>query len=142
MYCVIAKARMGTILLILLGFLTVTHAAVSEKAYYRNFWHPLYHGQRLNYCSLDGKACGLAYAYYRSHRYVVPRFNHYRVDWCEDGTKHCGREAAYSFCRRMGYREVHQYRLEKHLGATQAIGNQKLCFGNGCSGFAFIDCYR
>ncbi|KTD18890.1 hypothetical protein [Legionella jordanis] len=32
---------------------------------YRNFWLPKYHGERLNYCSLDGKACGIKLA----HRY-------------------------------------------------------------------------
>lgn len=30
--------------------------------FYRNFWSPTYHAQRLNYCTLDGKECGLAVA--------------------------------------------------------------------------------
>ncbi len=33
-----------------------------EENYSRNFWNPTYHIQRLNYCTLDGKKCGLAVA--------------------------------------------------------------------------------
>ena len=145
------------------------HATQNKSAFYRNYWHPLYHGKRLNYCSLDGK-CGIAVAsaycrimgyegasqeiiannvhtpplatYYRLRRYVYPRFNHYRVDWCYDGQKGCGRKAAFSFCRRMGYTDVRQYRMQTQVGAAEALGNQKLCFGNACKGFANIDCYR
>ncbi|BCA95073.1 hypothetical protein TUM19329_14340 [Legionella antarctica] len=29
---------------------------------YRNFWHPVFHGQRLDYCTFDGKECGNAVA--------------------------------------------------------------------------------
>ena len=175
-------------------------AAVDPSAFYRNYWHPIFHGERLNYCALDGKTCGLALAtrycrlmgyqkadqaiiannvgetrfmearatckgwqcngfktircvsklahvpphsyYYRLHRYVYPRFNHYRIDWCYDGQKNCGRKPAFSFCRRMGYTKVKDFHQAKAIGATQAIGNQKLCFGNTCNGFAYIDCSR
>lgn len=33
-----------------------------QQNFYRNFWSPTYHIQRLNYCTLDGKQCGLAVA--------------------------------------------------------------------------------
>ncbi|MBA2710370.1 MAG: hypothetical protein H0U57_07260 [Tatlockia sp.] len=36
--------------------------ASSAHNFYRNFWWPSYHGARLNYCSADPKACGLAVA--------------------------------------------------------------------------------
>ncbi|KTC67965.1 hypothetical protein Lbir_2567 [Legionella birminghamensis] len=178
-----------------------SYAAVSKKqVFHRSFWHPMYHGERLNYCSLDGKKCGLELAtvycrmmgyqradhaikdnniglthylvttmsckgwqcsgfktircvgdishnpaepyHYRYRRYVVPRYNNYRVAWCYDGEHGCGRRAAYSFCRRMGYLNVKKYQIQKCVAATQAIGNQKLCFGPACHAFAEIDCYR
>jgi len=196
--------RMNFSKFVLLGAMVLivfsAQAAKDTSAFYRNYWHPLYHGQRLHYCQLDGKTCGLAVAsaycrimgydyadqeiiannvgstrllegsaycqgwecngfktircvskfphkpprsyYYRLRRYVVPRFNNYRVDWCYDGQKGCGRKAAFSFCRRMGYTNVREYRMQTQIGATQAIGNQKLCFGNTCNGFANIDCFR
>jgi len=37
------------------------NAASNVANFYRNFWYPLYHGQRLNYCTLDGK-CGVPVA--------------------------------------------------------------------------------
>lgn len=37
-------------------------AAHQRELFYRNFWHPNYHGQRLNYCTIDGKQCGMAVA--------------------------------------------------------------------------------
>lgn len=80
--------------------------------------------------------------YYRWRHFPVPRLNGYRVDWCYDGTDGCGKRAAYSFCRRMGYEAVKQYAEEKNIGATRALANQKICFGQQCQGFANIDCYR
>lgn len=189
------------VLLVIMALLVFSAQAANDKsAFYRNYWHPIYHGQRLHYCKLDGKTCGIAVAsaycrimgydyadqetiahnvgatrllegsayckgwqcngfkvircvsklphkpprafYYSLRRYVVPRFNHYRVDWCYDGLKGCGRKAAFSFCRRMGYTDVRNYSMQTQIGATQAIGNQKLCFGNNCKGFANIDCAR
>ncbi|ASQ46334.1 hypothetical protein [Legionella clemsonensis] len=186
---------------IIIGLLCInTSIAARSDNFYRNFWLPKYHGERLNYCNFDGKECGLAlatrycklmgYAYadqqiidhnvgltnflfcnarckgwrcngfktircvanmshnpprayhYRLRRYVYPRFNNYRVDWCYNGRQGCGRRAAFSFCRRMGYLSVRRYAIEKHIAATEAIGNQKLCFGILCNAFKYIDCYR
>lgn len=175
-------------------------AAAHGDNYYRNFWLPTYHGERLNYCTLDGKECGLrlatrycqmmGYAYadqqvidynvgltnfifsaakckgwrcnsfktircvanmshkpprsyhYRLRRFVYPRYNNYRVDWCYDGQRGCGQKAAHSFCRRMGYLDSRRYAIQKHVAATKAIGNQKLCFGIQCNAFDYINCYR
>jgi hypothetical protein len=80
--------------------------------------------------------------HYRLRRFVFPRFNNYRVDWCYDGRRQCGKRPAQSFCRRMGYRDARNYRIQKHVAATQAIGNEKLCFGQECNAFDVIDCYR
>lgn len=180
--------------------LSQTIFSASSPVFHRSFLQPMYHGQRLNYCMLDGK-CGLPVAsrycqimgyqradhqiiannvglsnylglrpvrcvgwqcngfktircrglithkppktyHYRLRRYVFPRFNNYRVDWCYDGKNGCGRKAAYSFCRRLGYMSVKSYKIEKNITATQAIGNQKLCFGKECKAFGEINCYR
>ena len=34
---------------------------------FRNFWHPTYQGERLDYCTLDGKECGQAVANHYCH---------------------------------------------------------------------------
>jgi len=172
----------------------------NQERFTRNFWSPPYRSERLSYCSLDCKECGLAVAnryckimgyekaseaiieynvglthflftqarckgwqcngfklitctahfrrkppqdyYYRSQRFVFPHFDHYRVDWCYENGRGCGHKAAYSFCRRMGYMRDESYEKEEHVAATKAIGNQRLCFGQVCSGFSKIDCYR
>lgn len=48
---------------------------------YRSFFSPTYHGERLNYCSLDGKACGLQLAsqYCRMLGYAYA--NHSLIDY-------------------------------------------------------------
>lgn len=79
--------------------------------------------------------------YYRYKKFVVPRFHHHRIDWCYQDDKHCGKRAAHAFCRHLGYEKTTEYNPAEHLAATQALGNQKLCFGD-CKGFASIVCYR
>jgi hypothetical protein len=178
-----------------------TYAVQHSQRFYRNFWQPTYHGQRLNYCMVGGVNCGFPVAnrycqmmgytradqqiiahnvglthyiacpmrckgwqcdgfktirciaslrhdppksyHYRYRRFVYPRYNQYRVAWCYDGQAGCGRRAAYSFCRRMGYLQVKRYLIQKHVAATKAINNQKLCFGKECChAFSEITCYR
>lgn len=80
--------------------------------------------------------------HYRLRHFYYPRYKHYRVAWCYDGKTGCGRRAAHSFCRRLGFTKSHRYTIEKDIAATQAIGNQKLCFGKGCNAFKEISCYR
>ena len=48
-----------------------SYAASSQNDVYRDFWYPLEHGMRLNYCSEDHKVCGLELAsqYCRSMGY-------------------------------------------------------------------------
>ncbi|WP_133127170.1 hypothetical protein [Legionella nagasakiensis] len=176
------------------------NAEGKSQNYYRNFWSPTFHIQRLNYCTLGGKECGMPVArrycqmmgykeadkqiidynvgltnyifskaqckgwrcngfklircvgnishkppqiyYYRYRRFALPRMDHYRVDWCYESGKGCGRQAAHSFCRRMGYLRTEGYKKQERVPATKAIGNQKLCFGNQCTGFSEIICYR
>lgn len=192
--------RKSLLIAFLAFFVPGLHAAKASDAYHRSFWQPWYHGQRLAYCSVDGKECGMAVAnryckmmgyaradkqiiannigltnyidspahcrgwrcngfklidcranishkppkawHYRLRRFVFPRYNNYRVDWCYDGKTQCGRKAAFSFCRRLGYMSVRHYRIQEHVAATQAIGNQKLCFGSSCNAFREIDCFR
>lgn len=186
------------------------HSSLQAKgqssAAYRNFWQPYYHGERLNYCSFDGKICGLKlahfycqkmgyeradqeiiahnvgltrflnlpnqcpqnklcrgwqcngfktirctgsirhtppkYYHYSKRHFVLPRYNFYRVAYCYDGEKGCGLRAAYSFCRRLGYMRAIGYKKAEQVAATQAIGNQKLCFGSLCTAFEEINCAR
>lgn len=171
-----------------------------KSNYYRNFWSPLYHGQRLDYCMQGGLTCGKCVAdqycnmlgyekaakytkdynvgfthflatntqckgwtcngfklirceaklthqpskayFYRAREYAFPRYEHYRVDWCYENNKGCGQQAANSFCRRMGYMKAKQFKIQTHISATRALGNQRLCFGNHCRAFSSITCYR
>ncbi len=80
--------------------------------------------------------------YYRSQRFVFPRFNHYPVDWCYEDKKGCGQRAAFSFCRRMGYMKAKSFEKRTAVPSTKALGNQKLCFGKQCNGFKYISCFR
>lgn len=82
------------------------------------------------------------YAYRKIH-FVAPRYNGNRVAWCADGMqKGCGKGAAYAFCRRLGYIKTIGFERAEHVGATEAISNQRYCFGAECAGFKYIDCYR
>jgi hypothetical protein len=49
--------RVVLYLFLLLGFNSLSAQDTSNKAF-NNFWHPLYLGKRLNYCSIDKKLCG------------------------------------------------------------------------------------
>lgn len=42
----------------LLFCFNVVFAQVVSNNAFNNYWHPLYHGQRLGYCNLDGTVCG------------------------------------------------------------------------------------
>ena len=189
------------IILALACLLVGKSSAGSDKQdFYRNFWNPTYHGKRLNYCTLDGKKCGMQVAshycqkmgyknadkeiidynvgltnypmsnayckgwqcdgfmlircvgkithkppqkyYYRSRRFVFPRFDQYRVDWCYANGRNCGQRPAYSFCRRMGFMKAQGYKKQENVPATKALGNHQLCFGNQCTGYSEITCYR
>lgn len=39
-------------------FLGNVHAETNQNKAFRNFWHPTFLGERLDYCDLDGKDCG------------------------------------------------------------------------------------
>ncbi len=188
------------VFIIALSCMNHANADTHQQDYYRSFWNPTYHGQRVDYCAPGKKDCGekianrycqimgynkadqqiIAYNvglthyidtkvrcqgwtcsgfklihcvkkmihqppkayYYRSQAFVFPRYNHYRVDWCYENRLGCGHRAAFSFCRRMGFSRAQGYEQQKHVLATRAIGDQKLCFGQECTGFSRITCYR
>jgi hypothetical protein len=48
------------IVFILLLYSFCIHA--QKNKVFRNFWHPIYLGERLDFCTLDGKECGQAVA--------------------------------------------------------------------------------
>ncbi len=184
----------------LFAMINLSYSSDLNQTFHRNFWSPTYHGQRLNYCAIDGKTCGTPVAnefckllgyklatkaliehnvgltnyvlsraqcqgftcdgfklincsgkfkkkpvknyYYREHRFAVPRFDQYRIDWCYEEGRGCGKKSATSFCKRMGYIKAKHYEQDFKVPATKALGNQKLCFGQSCSGFSTITCYR
>lgn len=43
---------------LLCSFIGLANAEGKQNKAYRNFWHPTYLGERLAYCTLDGKECG------------------------------------------------------------------------------------
>ena len=50
-------------LLIIILLMTISLCGqASQHVYSRNFWSPTFHIERLNYCTVDGKECGLAVA--------------------------------------------------------------------------------
>lgn len=50
--------RQLIIFLCLLCSLFQVQAAPPQNKAFRNFWHPTFLGERLDYCSMDGKDCG------------------------------------------------------------------------------------
>jgi hypothetical protein len=50
------------IFILLCSLVMQAYAGSKQDKAYRNLWHPNYHGQRLNYCALDGKVCGIVIA--------------------------------------------------------------------------------
>ena len=102
-------------------------------------WHCA--GFKLIRCEASAEHHPTRNYYYRYKKFVVPRFRHHRIDWCYQNDHQCGKPAAQAFCRHMGYAKATEYMPETQLAATQALGNQKLCFGF-CKGFASIVCYR
>lgn len=53
------NCRLFIVFLCFLSFFTTAHAQGSA---YRDFWMPTYHVERLNYCMLGNKACGIGVA--------------------------------------------------------------------------------
>ena len=50
------------VFLIVLMILGTAQAASDARNYYRSFWSPCYHGQRLDYCASNHEQCGLSVA--------------------------------------------------------------------------------
>ncbi len=46
------------LLVALCGFSEQSYAEKLHNQTYRDFWHPTYHGERLDFCSIDGRECG------------------------------------------------------------------------------------
>lgn len=55
------------------------HAATTSPMFYRDYWSPLYHGERLAYCDRDDQRCGhdIAQSYCQMMGYDDVR--HYRI---------------------------------------------------------------
>ena len=57
------------------------HAADRREEFYRNYWYPMYQGQRLSYCTLNNQSCGLAVANDYCHRMGYQRANEAIIDY-------------------------------------------------------------
>ena len=55
------------------------HAHTGQYAY-RDFWYPMYHGERLDYCTEDDKTCGMSIANNYCHVMGYTRVKEQRVD--------------------------------------------------------------
>lgn len=51
-----------TFIFLLCSFSVHSNPVEQQNKVFRNFWHPAYNGERLDYCTLDGRACGKAVA--------------------------------------------------------------------------------
>jgi hypothetical protein len=49
--------------------------------FYRNFWLPTYHGERLNYCTFDGKECGMPVATLYCQKMGYAYADHQKIDY-------------------------------------------------------------
>lgn len=56
------RQRIAALFMVSLLLIANASAANPVNNFYRSFWLPTYHGLRLNYCTIDGKECGLAVA--------------------------------------------------------------------------------
>ncbi len=54
--------KIKNLIFLLIILLTTSVFAIDKDNFYRSFWLPNYNGQRLNYCTIDGKFCGLEVA--------------------------------------------------------------------------------
>lgn len=54
--------KMPILFLLIILFSGQLFSANKQNLAFRSFWHPTYLGERLDYCTLDGKECGKAVA--------------------------------------------------------------------------------
>lgn len=73
--------RMVLICSIIVLMIGNVSAREGSENYYRSFWLPTFHGERLSYCSLDGKECGLAVANRYCQMMGYPRANQQIIDY-------------------------------------------------------------
>lgn len=66
-----------------LALLMINNSCAADRStkFYRNFWLPTYHGERLNYCTVENKECGkpVATRYCRMMGYSYS--DHYVIDY-------------------------------------------------------------
>ncbi|MHA1538816.1 MAG: hypothetical protein ACTSUD_14790 [Alphaproteobacteria bacterium] len=79
----------------------------------------------------------------RVQRFNYPRWNGAIVDHCVTWARNCGQPGANNYCRRRGYRRAvtRGYRTYRP-GRTYVIGARRLCTGNFCIGFRYVNCTR
>ncbi|MCH9756436.1 MAG: hypothetical protein K0U37_04495 [Gammaproteobacteria bacterium] len=99
-------------------------------------------GFKLIVCEESLKKEPVPIYYYRLQDFMFPRFENYRVAWCYKDKRGCGKRAADAFCRHQGYRRSKGYERSTEVAATRTVGSGALCFGQACTGFNRITCYR
>lgn len=55
---IIIRDAFVVLVIIIMTLSAKVHAASDKQIYYRNFWSPEFHAQKLSYCDYDGKICG------------------------------------------------------------------------------------
>lgn len=123
-------------------------ASGSREAYHRNFWHPMFHGERLAYCSFTTKECGASVAnhycemmgYMRSDQQIIAhnvglsnyidfplhckgwRCNGFKTIRCVSDMVHQPAKAYYYRYRRFVFPRFNHYRVDWCYD-----GNKKQC---------------
>jgi hypothetical protein len=74
-------------------------------------------------------------------RFDEPRWFDDRLDWCLNWGTDCGKPAADNFCKRRRYTGARDFAPAPGIGRTRVSGNNQLCTGSFCVGFAHITCF-
>jgi len=75
--------------------------------------------------------------------FIYPVDHGKRIDYCYLWSSGCGQKAAKRFCQMHGYHGVKQFAIDAEIGRltpTVVIGSKRVCSGNYCDGFKFIEC--
>lgn len=72
--------------------------------------------------------------------YEAPQIDGVALDLCREWGQNCGKPAADLFCRRQGFLEAGDLRVEKDTPPTRIITSNALCESGGCDRISWINC--
>lgn len=76
---------------------------------------------------------------YARQRFDYPTRRGAVVDWCASWATDCGWGGAHLFCQQRGFPQATSWDIF-FPGRTYVIGSRRLCEGNFCHGFLFVEC--